>query len=121
VTESPSALLERAAIHLAALSNDATPGTWFTTRPNDGRVCVRAEPGAPVADAYEPPCDEADGTWIATLSPAVARPLFTWLKDEAVALDRYSVGSGDPEWLLPEHTRAALEFARMVLSEVGRG
>jgi hypothetical protein len=121
VAESPSALLERAAIHLAALSNDATPGTWFTTRPVDGYVCVRAEPGAPVADAAEAPCDEADGAWIATLSPAVARPLFTWLKSEAVALDRYGVVWGEPEGRLPEHTQAALEFARMVLSEVGRG
>lgn len=135
MTESPSALLERAAIHLAALSNDATPGPWRYNpskhHRQPGTVCfseaVFAGPAgtqaicvATTGETDDVP-SQSDAAWIATVNPAVARPLFTWLKNEAMMLARYAV-TGEPEDRLPEHTRAALEFARQVLGEeVDRG
>lgn len=87
---------------------------------SDGSVVLAG--GNTISTARRPArCGEfADATWIATVNPAVARPLFTWLKHEAMMLARYAV-VGEPEDRLPESTRAALEFARMVLGEVGRG
>jgi len=90
--ESPASLLERAATRLEELSNAATPPEWSTKDLSDfghkGVWWVEAE----TKDMFccvaelETVNPKADAAWIATMSPAVAAPLASMLRFDAMRL-----------------------------------
>lgn len=88
--ETPAALLRRAADRLDALASRATSGPWRT---------------ADVEDESEGGRGDAD--WMATLNPAVAPHLSSWLRGHADYIEGVQC-SATPE---------SLAFARSILGE----
>jgi hypothetical protein len=98
VTESPSALLERAAAALECLAADATVGPWqareLPDEPGYANVLVdSAQAFGGFSSLFSSSCcgghcfghveRGGDANWIAALSPAVASPLVEWLRESA--------------------------------------
>lgn len=124
MTDSPSALLERAAATLERLAVSTTAGIWqardLPDEPGYANVLVEsAQSFGGYSSLFTSSCcggqcfghveQRADAEWIATMSPAVAQPLVEWLR----AVASY-VGDGNR---LNDADRAALSFARQVLGE----
>lgn len=89
--EPPSSLLERAAQRLLELSSDPMgppqpwwvdwhkTGEWGSVRPPE--LCGRGKPlFTPTNHA-----SVADVEWVVVMSPAIATPLVTWLRQAALA------------------------------------
>lgn len=111
MTDSPSALLERAAERLAELANKASPGPWDASQ---GSEIYAADGFCVVSTHWDGAGFERadDQDWCATMSPAVAQPLVEWLRDESEYI------RGIRSWkFLPPNTRRAVAFARVVLGE----
>jgi hypothetical protein len=129
--ESPSALLERAAALIEQRAAVATAGVWEADRnivlarvadvpkppPHPG---IRQRPARPddfvpvVTNGYEEGgCERPeDAAWIATMQPSAASPLVEWLRAESEYI------RGIRSWKhLPDNTRHAVAFARIVLGE----
>lgn len=121
VTESPSALLERAAATLAERAERATPGPWRSDAheqcpeganvlTSDGRSLFGSACCGGHCYGYVNTAEDA--AWIATLAPPAAQPLVEWLRAEAEYI------KGIRSWkYLPGNTRRAVDFARVVLGE----
>lgn len=110
MTESPSALLERAAARLEALAEHFA-GYDQAAQEEPTRV------GSPVQwwvyDATDRHAPRTAKLWIEALNPSVASPLVEWLRDAARRMESHP-------HLSPEGStmqRAALAFARIVLGE----
>jgi hypothetical protein len=114
VTESPSALLERAAALIEQRAADATPGPWVRQSPDHTVTNIDSSDRQSVAfERDEGACDQEDALWITMLSPVVAPPLVEWLRDAARRMELHP-------HLSPEGStmqRTALKFARIVLGE----
>lgn len=118
MTESPSALLERAAATLELRAAKATEGPWTASIPPDtsnrpaavrGRIPGMTHTKRAVAETAR----DEDALWIATAHPGWASPLVEWLRDAARRMESHP-------HLSPEGStmqRAALAFARIVLGE----
>lgn len=84
VTETPSALLERAAQLIEQRASEATPGPWRDLpMGSDGSVVLAG--GNTISTARRPArCGEfGDATWIAMMSPVLAGPIAAMLRYEA--------------------------------------
>lgn len=122
VTESPSALLERAAARLAQVAEKATPGPWradpHEQHPEGANVLTpdgRSLFGSACCGGhcYGYVNEAGDASWIATASPATAAPLVEWLREEA----DFCRGVRGKTWRTIPHLRIAADFARLVLGE----
>ncbi len=111
-SESPSALLERAAARLGELAAAAEAGPW---RQHDfaGEPILLSKPSADdkttwrtvIGDGVKP----AVIAWVEGMQPAVAAPLVKWLRDTAEDLRVGPVQTSSEDY--------ALEFARRILGE----
>lgn len=97
----PAEELRKAAATMRTLAAEATGQPWTYDRRADHID------GSTRPVAYDP--GKENGTWIATMSPAVAEPLASWLEFESEQVDR---SPGRAPCVL-----SALEFARLVNGE----
>jgi hypothetical protein len=107
-----AAVLRRAADELERLRASLPPGRWsvrglLATRPE---IVAEDEAGRTehIADARA-----RSAEWILATAPPVARPLITWLRETADALEQ-------PELGMPTSAAAASELASSLLERVAR-
>ena len=119
MSDSPSAILSRAADLIRDTAAAATPGQWEAEEQGGERVeLVLRSPSADVVvvHRFSPHPDSlnrADARWIALMSPAVAPMIEKWLRDTAAYFDEFA-----DYWItIPEQARDALALARAVLGE----
>lgn len=119
VTESPSALLERAAAALESCAAKATPGPWVAASAFDIHRVRSLTPAEGSDDVAYDITNPADADWIQALGPSVASPLVEWLRHSATSVrehDEDAVANGEPGCYCPNEEQA-LTFARLVLGE----
>jgi hypothetical protein len=104
VTDSPSALLERAAERLTELAAHFADYVDADV-PGISRWDTPAESWS--YDAVDRNATSTSRAWIETLNPSVAQPLVEWLQHEAAGAER---GYFDP-------SPHAVAFAKLVLGE----
>lgn len=112
----PSELLLAAADRIRDLAAQATPRKWQSFATLNGGASVLAlqsdGPGSPITGGDIAAAEvEADGAWIAALSPAVAPHLEAWLRSTASLLEAW-LPTG---WPIRADEAAALHFALAVL------
>lgn len=128
MSESPAALLERAAARVEALAAKATPGpwrrhdTWLDHGGHTATVLADAQPKSPLV-AWLPTWEAEpwgqerrvwqNSAWMASMSPVVAAPLVELLRDAARRIENNP--QLDPSG--STFQRCALNMARAILGE----
>lgn len=111
VTESPAALLERAADAIEAMAELADGGPWRVDVLR-ATCAIKTGEGSPYpGDHLANVGNRFTAAWIATMSPVVAPPVVAWLRQAALA---YRLDGDNTQ---DEH---ALTFARAVLGDYPR-
>ena len=118
MTESPSALLERAAALIEQRASLAAPGPWDAS---EGSEIYAADGFCVVSTHWDGAGFERsdDQDWCAMLSPAVAPPLVEWLRETVEQYRTEHSRRTVPSVALDEAWTGhpAVRFARLVLGE----